>query len=205
MPQAYKGVNIPALSDAADAPQAFRNLVDSGGTIVRGSSVAGPVAGMIRWNSPNFEYYSGTQWLPLYRSDGGPRGVVAFAKRTSDYTAPNIGSNVGQDVPGLSVQFTASADRRYRTHVRWGIVEIGTPAIYIVNTILSGNNSLISQVNYLFGNMEIPMDNVVIESGLSGTVTRKSRLALSDSTVQTVIGASSTIQTFICVEDIGPA
>lgn len=81
MPQTYKGVSIPAYSDTADAPTAFRNLIDGGSAISRvasGQKPAAPVEGQMIWNTTDkrYEYWNGSAWTVLARGDGGPRGYI---------------------------------------------------------------------------------------------------------------------------------
>ena len=94
MPQTYKGVSIPAYSDTADAPTAFRNLIDGGSAISRvasGQKPAAPVEGQMIWNTTDkrYEYWNGSAWTVLARGDGGPRGFVQEFTATGGGTIAN--------------------------------------------------------------------------------------------------------------------
>lgn len=70
MPATHKGVTIPAPSDTADAPQAFKNFIDGGGAISRVASAAkpaSPVEGQIIYNLTDrrFEHWNGSAWVGL--------------------------------------------------------------------------------------------------------------------------------------------
>lgn len=94
MPQTYKGVSIPAYSDTADGPAAFRNLIDGGGAISRvasGQKPAAPVEGQVIWNTTDkrFEYWNGSAWTALHRGDGGPRGYITESVASGALTIAN--------------------------------------------------------------------------------------------------------------------
>lgn len=97
MPQTYKGASIPAYADTADAPLAFRNLIDNGSVVSRvasGQKPATPVEGHLIWNTTDkrYEYWNGTAWVTLHLGDGGPRGYVTEVSTSAGLTIPEQGA-----------------------------------------------------------------------------------------------------------------
>lgn len=111
MPQTYKGAAIPAYSDTADGPLAFRNMVDAGNVLSRVSSGAKPAApqeGHLIWNTTDkrYEYWNGTAWVVLSRGDGGPRGFVG------EFTALSGGTVAGSFSTKSQVELTGVSTGR---------------------------------------------------------------------------------------------
>ena len=70
MPQTYKGTQIPAYGDTADAPAAFTDMVDGGGTVgmcTSGTRPANPVYGHTIFNTSvgYHEFWNGSAWTKL--------------------------------------------------------------------------------------------------------------------------------------------
>lgn len=120
MPQTYKGASIPAYSDTADGPLAFRTLIDNGSAISRvtsGQKPGSPVEGHVIYNTTDkrYEYWNGTAWTTLHRADGGPRGYVTEVSTSQGLTIPVSG--------GFTVMLTANltnmqVGRRLRIYAR---------------------------------------------------------------------------------------
>lgn len=136
----------------------------------------------------------------LARPWTGAWGVVAFASVTANQTGF---ASSAADVPGATVTFTAVAGRRYRTTLLLPIMDsasAGTLAGFVTdaaNTIKAQNNAGIAAGGS--SNFQL----MAIETGLSGSVTRKGR-AISTGGSATISG-SATSPISIMVEDVGPA
>jgi hypothetical protein len=153
MPQTYKGASIPAYSDTADGPLAFRTLVDGGSVVSRVASSAkpaAPVEGHVIWNTTDkrFEYWNGSAWTVLARGDGGPRGFVAEFTATSQTIANAAGWQNASTVTvtGLSVgrrlkytvQHTASCGATTDPEIEFAVNRPNSTADPTRNWILKG-------------------------------------------------------------------
>ena len=132
-----------------------------------------------------------------------PWGVMGYGSATSNQT----GISTVADVTGLTATFTANSTRYYRTTVYVANLVQITSNGYATLTITDGSNNQ-KQAGTMYkvvanGNGEAPMAIVLIETGLSGSTTRKARLATSAGTVET--RASSSQPALIVIEDIGKA
>ena len=152
--------------------------------------------------TPNTTFTAGNV-LTAAQMNRLPWGVMAYASRTSNQT----GVSAVTDVTGLSVTFTANSTRYYRTTVFVSNLLQITSDGYATMSITDGSNvQKQSGTNYKVvaeGNGENPMVLVLIETGLSGSTTRKARLTTSAGTVETRAGTTN--PAFIVVEDIGEA
>lgn len=128
-----------------------------------------------------------------------PFGFVARASRDSNQTS--ISTIV--DVGGVTVTFTANASRVYKTTVHVPYNEQAGTAGFQDLTITDGSNvekgrstqyGVVGQGRFA--------EVIAVESGISGSQTRKARVATSAGTMTLV--ASATAPAFILVEDIGP-
>lgn len=134
-----------------------------------------------------------------------PGGVKGYALKTaSSYTL----TTTVADVPDLTVTFTAVSSRLYRTTVFIGHVNINDTGVarVVYLSINNGGNTQITQARYSDETYSGSLTCSVIETGLSGSTTRKARAYSSG--VEANIPAltvSSTMPAYILVEDIGPA
>lgn len=134
-----------------------------------------------------------------------PWGIVGIGSTT---TAQNTITSI-TDLTSLTVTWTALTDRRYRTTLTLEIN--GTAAgdlaiVYITdasNTVIRRRvltvPALTAGVGY--GALQVS----VVETGLSGSVTRKARLERNSGAGSVSSYAASTSPAQIVVEDIGPA
>lgn len=127
-------------------------------------------------------------------------GIVGSAAKATDQS----GITTVTDVTSLSVTFTAVPGRRYRTHLYLPVVTQASATGFASPTITDGSNAIKAQSNRLMQSGDQDHFNVwAVETGLSGSTTRKGRLTTSAGTVS--ITATSAVQALILVEDIGPA
>lgn len=143
-----------------------------------------------------------------------PGGKMGYAEVTADQTGIST-SNV--DLTSLTVTWTAVAARRYRTTV-WANIEIDTSptVVTLPNIKITDGSNNQKQVGYgvwaaaSVGNVVKSTVCVsVVETGLSGSTTRKARGLSTDMAGGNGdtfnIKASATSPAWILVEDIGPA
>ena len=129
-----------------------------------------------------------------------PFGFVARASRTSNQS----GISTITDVTSVTVTFTADATRVYKTTVHVPYCDQATTNGYQDLTITDGSNVEKSRsTQYVIVNQGQFMEVVAVESGISGSQTRKARFATTAGTAN--LGATATAPAFILVEDIGPA
>jgi hypothetical protein len=150
--------------------------------------VSGPVW---RWD--------GARWA-LTAGAAGARGAVAYAQITASQ-----GSIVGTavDVTGLSVSWTASSSRTYRTTVH--LVASSTVQNDDFNAFITDAAGTQKQFHlnpYLDPSTSSGMEFSVVETGLSGTITRKVRAVRGAGTGTITLYAAATAPSFILVEDI---
>lgn len=127
-----------------------------------------------------------------------PRGVVAQASNTASTT----GVSAVADVTGLSVTWTATSTRMYRVTAFMGAIQQSTSTGIVTSFITDGSNSAKQQANVQltateFGHISLGL----IETSLSGSVTRKIRIQTSAGTVAALYNAA--YPSYILVEDLG--
>jgi hypothetical protein len=128
-------------------------------------------------------------------------GEVAYASTT---TAQN-GVTTTVDLTGLSVTFTAVPGRKYRTTLYVSRVAKNTAAGAASASITDATPTDLSLVSNSLAASELGQLLVQLrETGLSGSITRKGRIATSGANDLDVQSATSR-PSFIMVEDIGPA
>lgn len=128
-----------------------------------------------------------------------PLGLVAApVKVTSNQT----GISALADLSGLSVTWTAAADRYYRLS-GYGIVDSNGGAGQIVMQIATSANAAVETWyhNITAADHRATCRPAVTLSGLSGSVTYKLRLSISANTVDLL--ASAAAPAWIEVEDVG--
>lgn len=131
-----------------------------------------------------------------------PRGVVYYATVTADQTGFGTSAT---DITGLSATWTAISGHAYRTTLY--VQTIQRTAASTISLILSdgaGTGQAGTQ-NYAGAvNAWVLMTLTHIETGLSGSVTRKARLFTNANTVD-MIATGTSKQASIVVEDLGLA
>lgn len=129
-----------------------------------------------------------------------PWGIVGYASKTTSQT----GILAEADVTGLSVTWTAVSTRYYRTSVFIPYVAQATSAGYPAVKITDGSNSLKQSGTFLFDAGQIaPASVSFVETGISGSVTRKIRATTNAGTME--VTCAATYPAFILVEDLGQA
>jgi hypothetical protein len=130
------------------------------------------------------------------RMNAFPGGVVAWDTGSAQ---SGVGSTT-TDITGLTVTFTAEVSRLYRTTLVIARLDQITTAGTVNATIATGANVALAVFSTSiaagqFGNIAA----VHFESGISGSTTRKGRLATTAGTVSTVYAP------YLVVEDLGLA
>lgn len=164
----------------------------------RDAEIDTPTAGMVAYlTTPKWlTIYDGTAWIPL---NGG--GVVGHASATSNQTP--VTSEV--DLTGLSVNWTAVSTHLYRTELIVPITSTAADALRAKITDGSNNQKQSDTLVVPTASLSLTLRCFVVETGLSGSVTRKGRvIRQSGSGTVTVLG-STTTPAQITVEDLGPA
>jgi hypothetical protein len=129
-----------------------------------------------------------------------PWGIMGYAQVTANQTGITTETNV----TGLSVTFTADSTRYYKTTIYTFSALQNTAAGYAEFKITDGSNvQKQSGVIYQLAGVQAPLCVSVVETGLSGSVTRKARALTNAGTL--TLAASSTSPMFIVIEDIGQA
>lgn len=130
-------------------------------------------------------------------------GVVpsGYAQVTADQT----GISTEADVTSLTITWTAVSTRRYRItgHL---LVQQLTSTGAATAKITDGSGTEIQRIGHRasFAANDVDMwEGSSVETGLSGSITRKIRAATSAGTLSAL--ASSSRPNYILVEDIGPA
>lgn len=180
----------------------------------------------VEWEDTDVEWEVGAADLPL--SAGGVSGTGARLGDNGDIAA-RYATGLGEvasatattgitsvttetDITGLSVTWTAEASRRYRisAHVEVsGTVANDLVIIYIAD----GSNThqqralchIPTPIALAGGAGYVTLDPWVIQSGLSGSTTRKVRIVRNVGTGTVGVNASASYPIHILVEDIGPA
>jgi hypothetical protein len=125
-------------------------------------------------------------------------GVKGYAQATS---AQNTISTT-TDLTSLSVTWTAVTSRRYRTRVVINSASQVSSAGYWSAFITNASNATIQQAQgYAAASEDFTIVAEIVETGLSGSTTRKARLGTSGGT----INLNATGTRYIIVEDIGAA
>ena len=130
-----------------------------------------------------------------------PRGVVGYASTTSS----SSGTTSTTDWSGLSVSWTAKANRLYMTIASGSVGS--TSAGEVVSLLIADGSSTQKQsdAGYIasasYGTGLTP---VIYETGLSGSVTRKVRVNRVTSLGTVTGAATSTAHAQIVVFDLGP-
>lgn len=129
---------------------------------------------------------------------GLPWGVMAYATKTADQT----GITTLTDITSLSVTFTAISTRLYRTTV-WMRGSQITSAGTVSATIADGASVEKARVaTSIIAAGFSALHVVLIETGISGSITRKARADTSAGTLS-ILGAAAGAS-LITVEDLGP-
>lgn len=130
-----------------------------------------------------------------------PFGIVGKAAKTTATTL----STTTADISGLTVTWTAVSTRLYR--ISFTAIARTTSAgnIYVTAFITDGSNNAKQYIRNgaTTTDMRFGLSGFVYESGLSGSVTRKMRVAMSSGTGE--IEATADFPTQFIIEDLGLA
>lgn len=184
-----------------------QSVMSFASTGARDVAVTAPEAGMVAYIRSNdsseglYHYTSASSWRkgPGWNA---PWGIVGVAVATANQIS--IGSSA-VDVTSLSVTWTATANRYYRTTVILPVFsQITTTGI--VNLRITDSTPTTKQsinLNATAGT-DVNIGGFVIESNIAaGSATRKARI-LTTAGSGTITASSTSVPTII-VEDIGPS
>jgi hypothetical protein len=171
------------------------------------SAVARTVADVYTQTQSDAKYYSKTSSASSGEAStvnintkpwNMPWGVVGHVTTSPAQTITTV-----TDVTGMTVTFSAVSGRRYKTTLNLEFYNTNANSLTDIFLCDSANTSLRGwTVQIKDANLQTPYFLNWIESGLSGSTTRKLRMARG-------FGSSANIVTFssqqITVEDIGPA
>ena len=142
--------------------------------------------------------FTAGQILTALEMNNLPFGRCGSASATADQT----GISSAVDLTSLTVTWTAVSSRYYRTTLYLPVLTQNATAGYVIGRITDGSATLKQAANHLAQTGDqFQMIVMTIETGLSGSTTRKGRLSTSAGTVDLTLGASS--PAWIAVEDIG--
>lgn len=128
-------------------------------------------------------------------------GWVGFESRTTDLSFTTI-----TDVTGLSVTFTAVANRRYKISVV-GLI-ISSVANDVAQLIIAdGSNTTlaVSQVVCASTSYSVQAGTFLLTQPSAGSVTYKARVFRASGTGTCTLQAAATYPAYILVEDLGPS
>ena len=149
--------------------------------------------------TPNTTFTAGTI-LTAAQMNRLPWGIMGYAQAT----ALQSGITTEVNVTGLTVTFTADSTRYYKTTIYTFSALQNTAAGYAEFKITDGSNvQKQSGVIYQGAGVQSPLCVSVVETGLSGSVTRKARALTNAGTL--TLAAASASPMFIVIEDIGQA
>jgi hypothetical protein len=134
------------------------------------------------------------------------RGVVtpSSGSNPAKATTNQTGITSVADITSMIVTWSAESSRLYRMTLYLPAVYVTATGGYVIGSITDGSNTQKALAQSWVGNTErVPMIVQSLESGLSGSTTRKGRFNGNGATV--TLELSATQPGFILVEDIGPA
>lgn len=185
----------PAASPSDPSLSSFPNAL-----VLARVAVAANATSVGTANITDLRTYARTEW-------NSPWGVVGYASTTSSGTTKATGSGAVQDWPNLSAQWVAVSGRVYRTTV-FGMLQSdnasGSDYAELVIANLSGTQLAASRAIVSSGVIE-GRTLVYVESGISGSQTRKVRVKCFSGAGGILGYATSTYQASIVIEDLGPS
>jgi hypothetical protein len=154
--------------------------------------------------TPNTTFTSGAI-LTAPQMNRLPWGIVGYDQRTSNQAGIGAVTDILDTGGGsLSVVWTAISSRYYRTTLYVPYAEQQVAPAFPSILITDGSNVIKQKSEMYQVNLQGAfLSAVVVETGLSGSVTRKGRALTSGNTVS--LGGNPTFPIFIVVEDIGQA
>lgn len=150
--------------------------------------------------TPNTTFTAGNV-LTAAQMNRLPWGIMGYAEATANQGG--IGA-AATDLTGVTVTFTATSTRYYRTTFYCFAVVQSTVDSFPTAQITDGSNNVKQSAANLLKIGEQAHYNVsVVETGLTGSQTRKARGLTAAGTM--LFAAAATSPMFIVVEDIGQA
>jgi hypothetical protein len=141
-------------------------------------------------------FYNGTRWqMGPWNS---PWGIMGTATATSNQT----GISAEADVTGVTVTFTAAANRRYKVTVSGRIVQQTSAGVAEVKITDSANTLQDKWTFSLTAGSAAYATVTAILTPAAGSITYKARMSTTAGTVDTTAAATQPFR--ILVEDIGP-
>lgn len=129
-----------------------------------------------------------------------PWGRVAGASSTA--ATSSIGTS-SVDVNGLSVTFTAVANRYYRTTIQLPIYQQATSTGYVTLRVNDGTNDKLQVQQQVPSGASSTLVLSHVETIASGSVTRKAKISVD--TGSGTVAYASVYPASILVEDLGPS
>lgn len=143
-----------------------------------------------------------TGWVPPWNLPWGVQAVATMTANQSSISSTEI------DITGLSVTFTAVANRRYRSMLALPIFSNGGGSTTTFGAFITdGSNTRKGQTNLSVPAVSDAHATVwAWETGLSaGSVTRKGRVITTVGGSSGVLIATASVPAFLLVEDVGPS
>jgi hypothetical protein len=149
--------------------------------------------------NPNTDFTVG-QVATAAQMNRFPRGVMALTSRTAG--AYNLNSGL-QDLPDMSVTFTAVANRNYK--FSWNVTgQKLTNTGYVQVRLTTSANAQLSQVIATAGpSLYFNVSSMVVLTFAAGSQTLKLRVDIQNDAANFYSDSNSPMQ--LVVEDIGPA
>lgn len=204
---AYTTVVAGTTATASWANANVRDQVVSpfASSAARASAITAPVSGMVSTltaadATSGIYHYNGTSWRQPWNMPWGIMGTATVTAASSGTTGAAV------DWSGLAVTWTAVNNRYYRTTLT-GLVNTGSTGGDCISLVIRNGSTQIAgaqayEINVLHYE---GLAAVALESGLSGSQTRKASIINSLGT-NTVAGyADTTWPAIIVVEDMGPS
>jgi len=149
--------------------------------------------------TPNTTFTAGNV-LTAAQMNRLPWGIVAYAEKTDNQT----GITTAADVTSITATWTAVSSRYYRTTIYCDDLLQNTSNSQSRFLITDSSNVQKQKGFYFMLATEINSISIsVIETGLSGSITRKLRASTDAGSL--TINASATSPSYIVVEDLGQA
>lgn len=134
--------------------------------------------------------------------DGIAKGIVAYSALTADITNINSGGASEVDT-GLSVSWTAVAGRRYLVTAEISLQSGASDTAAMI--ITDASNVMKQYIPHVFGGSTAASRVLgsVVETGLSGTITRKVRVQRTSGSGNMNIAANASYPCELVVYDVG--
>jgi len=172
----------------------------------RSSAITSPVTGMVSTLTTNDSdegvevYNSNGDWNPPWNLPWGVK-VAGYASTTSN----SSGTTSTTDWSGLSVTWTANTNRLYMVCASASVGSTSSGEVVSLLIADGSNNQKKADAGYInSASYGVGLSPILVETGLSGSVTRKVRVSRITA-IGTVTGAAaSTAPAQIVVFDLGP-